>query len=60
MILEHLEATGSSDAAEDARKIYVAASRTQRLLVMAIPKSRVVRFEALLQACGCTTVRHDI
>lgn len=59
-ILAHLEGTGSPDAAEDARKIYVAASRAQRLLVVAAPKSRVVRLETLLNGCGCATVRHDI
>ena len=58
-ILEHLE-VGSPDAAEGARKIYLAASRAQRLLVMAVPKSRVARLETLLKACGCVTVRHDI
>ena len=60
-ILAHLEAgAGSQDGAEDARKIYVAASRAQRLLVMAIPKSGAPRLEALLKGCGCATQRHDI
>jgi DNA helicase-2/ATP-dependent DNA helicase PcrA len=60
-ILAHLETgEGSRDDAEDARKIYVAASRAQRLLVMAIPKSGAARLQALLMGCGCAIQRHDI
>jgi len=59
-ILTHLEGAGRPEAAEDARKIYVAASRAERLLVIAIPKSGASRLEALLNGCGCKTKRHDI
>ncbi len=60
-ILAHLETGAGSPAdAEDARKIYVAASRAQRLLVMAIPRSGAPKLEALLKGCGCATQRHDI
>jgi hypothetical protein len=60
-ILGHLETgAGSQDDAEDTRKIYVAASRAQRLLVMAIPKSGAARLQALLAGAGCSTKRHDI
>ena len=55
-ILAHLEGTGGAEAGEDARKIYVAASRAQRLLVIAIPKSRATRLNALLVSCGSATV----
>jgi DNA helicase II / ATP-dependent DNA helicase PcrA len=60
-ILAHLETgAGSPDDSEDVRKIYVAASRAQRLLVMAIPKSAAPKLEALLNSCGCATQRHNI
>ncbi|CAH0497824.1 UvrD-helicase domain-containing protein [Novosphingobium sp. CECT 9465] len=59
-ILDHLEGAARPEFAEDARKIYVAASRAERLLVMAIPKSRAKRLETLLQGNGCSTARHDI
>lgn len=60
-ILSHLETgVGSPEDAEDARKIYVAASRAQRLLMMAIPKSGASRLEALLNGCGCVTLRHAV
>lgn len=59
-ILEHLEGAARPEFAEDARKIYVAASRAERLLVIAIPKSRAKRLEILLQGNGCSTVRHDL
>jgi len=55
-ILSHLEGTGGENSAEDARKIYVAASRAQRLLVIAIPKSRSPRLQSLLASCGCPMV----
>ncbi|MES3084796.1 UvrD-helicase domain-containing protein [Sphingomonas faeni] len=59
-ILEHLEGAARPEFAEDTRKIYVAASRAEKLLTIAIPKSRAKRLEALLQGNGCPTVRHDI
>lgn len=59
-ILAHLEGGGGVDAAEDARKIYVAASRAQRLLVIAIPKSRAARLKSLLTLFDCATAVHQI
>ena len=60
-VIDHLQ-TGGGDAddAEDARKIYVAASRAKRLLVLAIPRNSAARLEALLASTGCTTQRHDV
>ena len=60
-IIAHLQ-TGGGDAddAEDARKIYVAASRAKRLLVLAVPRNSAPKLEALLAANGCTPLRHDI
>ena len=57
-ILSHLEGIGGGNSAEDARKIYVAASRAQRLLAIAIPKSRTPRLQSLLESSGCPIVTH--
>lgn len=61
-ILDVLENGSSSDpdADEDARKIYVGASRAERLLVFAVPRSRVARLDALLKGTGCNTVVQEI
>jgi len=59
-ILSHLEGTGADEAGEDARKIYVAASRAERLLVLAIPKSRAARLKTLVTSFGCATTEHNI
>ena len=60
-ILAHLETgEGTAGDAEDARKIYVAASRAKRLLVIAVPKNSAPKLEALLASYGCKTQRHDI
>lgn len=59
-ILSHLEGTGGGNSAEDARKIYVAASRAQRLLVIAIPKSRASRLQTLLASSGCAIIVHEL
>jgi len=59
-ILSHLEGTGGAGAEEDARKIYVAASRAERLLALAVPRSRASRLAALLASTGCTTAQHQI
>lgn len=53
-ILDFLEGSPAVKWEEDARKIYVAASRAERLLVVAIPHSRVVRLKALLEKHGCS------
>jgi superfamily I DNA/RNA helicase len=39
-------------AIEDARKMYVGASRAERLLAIAVPKSKVAAFETLLNGGG--------
>lgn len=46
--LEYLELGEPSKAAEELRKVYVGASRAQRLLVIAIPKSQTKKLAALL------------
>lgn len=58
-ILDLLEGT-SSEADEDARKIYVGASRAERLLAFAVPKSQAARLDALLKTVGCATELHQI
>lgn len=47
-ILDFLEGIGSPDTEEESRKIYVAASRAERLLAIAVPKGHASRLEALL------------
>ncbi|GLR82904.1 DNA helicase [Azospirillum oryzae] len=50
--------TGVESAAkpvEEARKIYVAASRAERLLAIAVPKSRAATLKGILDAGGHTT-----
>jgi hypothetical protein len=42
-ILDYLETGNSADHAENSREIYVAASRAERLLAIAIPKSQAKR-----------------
>lgn len=60
-IIAHLQTGGgSADDAEDARKIYVAASRAKRLLVLALPRNSAPKLEALLSASGCMAQRHDL
>ncbi|KQN14089.1 UvrD-helicase domain-containing protein [Sphingomonas sp. Leaf30] len=60
-VIDHLQTGGgNADDAEDARKIYVAASRAKRLLVLAVPRNSAARLEALLASTGCTTQRHDV
>lgn len=50
LILDYLETGAPADSAEDARKIYVAASRAQRLLAIATPRSRAERLAAHLRS----------
>jgi hypothetical protein len=59
-ILDYLEGDTSNGADEDARKIYVAASRAKRLLVMAIPNSTLGRMQALFASLGCAVQVHNI
>lgn len=51
-ILDFLTAADRALNFEEARKIYVGASRAQRLLVIAIPKSQSRRLAALLRTTG--------
>tara|TARA_R110000787_G_scaffold208307_3_gene318239 strand:+ start:4685 stop:6415 length:1731 start_codon:yes stop_codon:yes gene_type:complete len=59
-ILDYLEGDTTNGADEDARKIYVAASRAERLLVMAIPKNTAGRMQALLTSVGSAVEIHKI
>lgn len=59
-ILDLLEGQTSTGADEEARKIYVGASRAERLLAIAVPKSRVARVQALLANNGCPVEIHQI
>jgi len=45
---------------EEARKIYVAASRAERLLAIATPKARVSALKAILDSGGCPTTVLDL
>lgn len=52
-ILDYLETGEPEKRAEDARKLYVAASRAERLLVFAVPKSQSDRLAKHLRMGGC-------
>jgi ATP-dependent DNA helicase UvrD/PcrA len=51
-IIDYLETGSPADQAESAREIYVAASRAERLLVIAAPKSQADRLAAHLATTG--------
>ena len=51
-ILDFLETGAPADKAEDARKIYVAVSRAERLLCIAVPNSQANRLQTMLEAKG--------
>lgn len=53
-ILDTLSAGGDDN--EEARKIYVGASRAQRLLVIALPQSQAERLRNLIAGFGASTV----
>lgn len=59
-ILDHLEGAEEEECAEDARKIYVAASRAERLLVVAIPRSNAQRLVKLFASAGCSASCYSI
>ena len=59
-IMDYLEGRTSNGSDEDARKIYVAASRAERLLALAVPKSSAGRMQALLTGMGCKIELHKI
>jgi hypothetical protein len=59
-ILDLLEGVTSTGADEDVRELYVGASRAERLLAIAIPKSRASRLKVLLANGGCSVQIHEI
>lgn len=59
-ILDFLEVEESDDKAEDARKLYVAASRAEKLLVIAAPKSQSERLKAHFCSQGATVTIEEI
>ncbi len=59
-ILDYLENGEPSDRGEDARKLYVAASRAEKLLVIAAPKSQASRLRNHLSKQGATVSIVDI
>lgn len=59
-ILDYLETGAPADKAEMARELYVAASRAQRLLVIATPRTQSNRLAAHLQKAGATVTLLEI
>lgn len=59
-ILDFLERGEPADKAEDARKLYVAASRAKRLLVIAAPKSQAKRLKDHLEGQGAEITLKEI
>ena len=55
-ILDTLSAVGAGDDNEEARKIYVGASRAQRLLVIALPRTQADRLRSLMIGLGAGVV----
>lgn len=55
-IVDFLTAGAEADDNEDARKIYVGASRAERMLVIAIPRSQAERLRALIAATGAGVI----
>lgn len=59
-ILDFLETGEPVEAAEEARKLYVAASRAKRLLVIAAPKSQTERLRTHLSIQGAVITTTEI
>ena len=59
-IIDLLEGKFLTGADEETRKIYVGASRAERLLAIAVPKSRSARLQTLLTNGGCEVRLHQI
>ncbi|MCT9000241.1 UvrD-helicase domain-containing protein [Chelativorans intermedius] len=59
-ILDYLETGEPADRAEDARKLYVAASRAEKLLVIAAPKSQAERLKTHLCGQGAVVTVKEI
>jgi len=53
-IIDHLTAGGAAADNEEARKIYVGASRAERLLVIALPRTQAERLRALIAGTGAS------
>ena len=51
---QQVESKNRATSSEEARKVYVGASRAQRLLAIATPKSQAERFRELLQGTGAS------
>ena len=59
-ILDFLTDGTKREKAEDARKIYVAASRAKKLLVFAVPKSRSAQFANHIRSSGAEVATTDL
>lgn len=59
-ILDYLEDGEPADNAEEARKLYVAASRAERLLVIAVPRSQAERLSQHLSGQGAEITIREI
>ncbi|MDA8048548.1 MAG: UvrD-helicase domain-containing protein [Rhodospirillales bacterium] len=59
-ILDYLETGEPADKAEDARKLYVASSRAEKLLVIAAPKSQADRLATYLRGQGAAVEVKEI
>lgn len=59
-IIDFLQTGEPADQAENARKLYVAASRAERLLVIAAPRSQATRLKEHLEAQGASANIRDI
>jgi len=59
-ILDYLETGEPSDSAEEVRKLYVAVSRAERLLVIAAPKSQATRLGKYLSGQGAVVEVENI
>jgi DNA helicase II / ATP-dependent DNA helicase PcrA len=58
--LDYLETGDPAERSEDARKIYVGASRAQRLLAIAAPRSQAARLKALFTSAGAPVTVLDV
>ena len=59
-ILDFLQNGKREDQAEEARKLYVAASRAERLLVVAAPKSQAGRLGSFLRKKGADVTMREV
>jgi superfamily I DNA/RNA helicase len=59
-ILDLLETGQNKEDGESLRKIYVAVSRAERLLVIAVPKSQMARVKTRLTTAGVALVEHMV